>query len=97
MGLSFEWDPDKAKRNLSKHAVSFEEAATVFGDPLSLTIEDPLYSGEEECFVTIGRSIQGHTLIVVHTERQDRICVISARVATARERSAYEQGTGADT
>ncbi|HPL30326.1 MAG TPA: BrnT family toxin, partial [Anaerolineae bacterium] len=62
MGLCFEWDPAKAKRNLSKHAISFEEAATVFGDPLSLTIEDPLHSSEEEHFVTIGRSMRERTL-----------------------------------
>ncbi|HOQ99870.1 MAG TPA: BrnT family toxin [Anaerolineae bacterium] len=91
MGLCFEWDPAKAKRNLSKHAISFEEAATVFGDPLSLTIEDPLHSSEEEHFVTIGRSMRERTLVVVHTERQDMIRIISARVATAHERSAYER------
>lgn len=94
MGLSFEWDPTKAKRNLSKHAVSFEEAATVFGDPLSLTIDDPEHSTDEDRFVTVGRSIRRRTLVVVHADRGDRVHIISARVATARERNAYEEGHG---
>lgn len=92
MGLIFEWDGKKAKQNLKKHGVSFEEAATVFGDPLSLTIEDPLHSTEEERFVTIGESIRRRVLVVVHTERRDHIRIISVRVATRRERRAYEEG-----
>lgn len=91
MSLTFEWDEKKAKQNLRKHGVSFEEAATVFGDPLSLTIEDPLCSGEEERFVTMGMSIQGRLLVVVHTERGDNIRIISARRATRHERKTYEE------
>jgi uncharacterized DUF497 family protein len=91
MALIFEWDAGKASRNLAKHGVSFEEAATVFGDPLSLTIIDPLHSIDEDRFVTIGQSIRERTLVVVHTERGDRLRIISARVATRRERGDYEQ------
>ena len=93
MGLSFEWDDEKARENRKKHGVSFEEAATVFGDALSLTIDDPLHSEGEERFVIIGSSIQGRTLVVVHTERGDDIRLISARVATPRERKIYEEGS----
>jgi len=91
MALVFEWDNRKARQNLGKHGVSFEEAATVFGDPLSLTITDPVHSDHEERFIIIGESIQGRLLVVVHTERGDNIRIISVRVATPRERSAYEE------
>ena len=67
MGLLFEWDLDKARLNLKKHGVSFDEASTSFRDPLSQTIEDPLHSENEERFVLIGRSIQGRLLVIVHT------------------------------
>ncbi len=73
MALVFEWDEKKAKQNVKKHRVSFEEAATVFGDPLSLTVEDPLHSREGTRFVTIGQSIDRHLLVVVHIERGERI------------------------
>ncbi len=92
MGLIFEWDDKKAKQNRKNHAVSFEEAVTVFGDPLSLTIEDPLHSTEEERFVIMGQSVGGRTLVVVHTEHGDRVRIISARAATPRERKNYEEG-----
>jgi uncharacterized DUF497 family protein len=91
MALVFEWDNRKARQNLGKHGVSFEEAATVFGDPLSLTITDPVHSDHEERFIIIGESIQGRLLVVIHTERGDNIRIISVRVATPRERSAYEE------
>ena len=91
MGLTFEWDADKARRNLGKHGVSFEEAMTSFGDPLSLTIEDPLSSAEEARFVTIGRSERQRYLVVVHTARGENIRIISARLATRRERMTYEE------
>ncbi|MBI3622037.1 MAG: BrnT family toxin [Nitrospirae bacterium] len=91
MGLIFEWDEVKAGSNLRKHGISFEEAATVFGDYLSLTIADPQHSEGEERFVIIGRSHRGRTLVVVHTERGDRMRIISARLATPRERRAYEE------
>ena len=92
MSLIFEWDKRKAAANLKKHGVSFEEAATVFGDPLSITIEDPDHSEDETRFVIIGQSYQGRTIIVAHAERGDNIRIISARLATRRERQAYEEG-----
>ena len=91
MALNFEWDEDKAKSNLAKHAVSFEEAATVFGDPLSLTIHDPIHSQVEDRFIIIGNSYQRKLLVVVHTERGDNIRIISARRAAKRERMNYEE------
>ena len=91
MSLAFEWDETKAESNRRKHGVTFEEAATVFGDALSLTIEDPVHSIGEERFVTTGESIRGRLLVVVFTERVDRIRIISAREATSREARDYEQ------
>ena len=91
MALLFEWDSRKAEQNLKKHNVSFEEAATIFGDPLSLIIDDPVHSDHEERFVIIGESIQRRLLVVVHAEKGDNIRIISARVATLRERRAYEE------
>lgn len=92
MGIIFEWDGRKATANLRKHGVSFEEAATVFSDPLSLSIPDPDHSEDEERFLLVGTSFQGQVLVVAHSERGDRVRVISARAATARERRAYEEG-----
>jgi len=92
MGLLFEWDGAKARQNLKKHRVSFEEASTIFGDPLSATIDDPLHSGEENRFVTGGQSVRQRLLVVVHTDRGDRIRIVSARVATRNERKTYEKG-----
>ena len=90
MALVFEWDPTKARVNLAKHGVAFEEAVTVFGDPLSVTISDPLHSAGEHRFIIVGRSQQGRLLVVAHTMRGDRIRLISARRATGRERRQYE-------
>lgn len=90
MSLRFEWDENKAGQNIKKHDTSFEEATTVFGDPLSLTIEDPLHSQEEQRFVTMGESVERELLVVVHTDRADAIRIISARRATRRERRDYE-------
>jgi uncharacterized DUF497 family protein len=92
MGLSFEWDEDKAKANIKKHKVSFEEASTVFGDPLSRTIFDPLHSDEEDRFIILGESNRRRLLVVVLTDRDERIRIISARTATRRERKDYEEG-----
>jgi len=78
MALTFEWDRRKAASNLQKHGVSFEEAATAFGDPLSVTIQDPDHSEEEERFILLGRSETERLLTVVHTERGDTIRIISA-------------------
>jgi uncharacterized DUF497 family protein len=91
MGLLFEWDPNKAQRNIRTHSVSFEEARTAFRDPLSRTIEDPLHSDGEKRFVLIRQSIRGLLLVVVHTERCDLIRIISARLATNKERFRYEE------
>ena len=91
MGLSFEWDVNKATANQGKHGVSFDEAATAFGDPLSVTILDPDHSSDEERFILIGYTYLGSLLVVVHTERGQRIRIISARQATANERREYEE------
>ena len=91
MSLLFEWDRTKASSNLRKHRVSFEEASSVFGDPMATTIEDPQVRSSEYRFVTIGQSVLGQLLIVVHTERSDKIRIISARKATRAERNQYEE------
>jgi len=88
--IIFEWDPQKAKSNLEKHGVSFEEASTAFQDTLSLTIDDPLHSIDEERLILIGMSQKNRVLVVVHTERGDNIRIISARKATNKERKSYE-------
>jgi uncharacterized DUF497 family protein len=94
VALDFDWDEEKARQNARRHGVSFEEAATVFGDPLSLTIDDPAHSRDEDRFVTLGLSVDGRLLVVVHTERGDTVRIISARRATTRERTAYEEAKG---
>jgi uncharacterized protein len=91
MGIKFEWDAAKARLNLTKHSVSFEEASTVFGDRSAITIPDPVHSLAEERFVTIGVSDQGKILVVVATERDDSLRLISARSASRRERKQYEE------
>ena len=88
--IQFEWDPEKAKRNYKKHGIYFEEAATVFYDPLSATFDDPDHSISELRFITIGFSAQGRLLVVSHTERDKNIRIISARAATALERKRHE-------
>ena len=90
--MEFEWDPDKAELNLSKHGVSFYEATTIFGDPMSLTIYDPDHSEDEDRYITMGESADRNILIVSHTDRDDRIRVIIARQATRREKKAFENG-----
>jgi len=92
MGLLFEWDERKAKQNLSKHGISFDEASTVFGDTLSITIEDPVHSTREHRLVTLGHSAKQRLLVVVHTDRSNRVRLISARIATRHERRKYEEG-----
>ena len=89
--MIFEWDDRKARRNVDRHGVSFEEAATVFGDPLSRTIDDPAHSRREERFVTLGMSLRRRLVVVVHTDRGDRIRIIGARAATRRERQGHEE------
>lgn len=93
VGIVFEWDPIKAATNVDKHGVSFDEASTIFGDPHSLTIGDPEHSDlGDERFVTVGRSNGGRTLVVVHSDRNEAIRIISARPATRRERHQFEEG-----
>jgi uncharacterized DUF497 family protein len=92
VGIRFEWDPNKAARNWQKHKVSFEEAATVFQDDLSITVPDPDHSREEDRYITVGLSSRFRLLMVAHTERGDRIRIISARELTSGERKQYEQG-----
>jgi uncharacterized DUF497 family protein len=91
VALRFTWDPRKARLNERRHGVSFEEAATAFLDPLSLTIRDVLHAVGEERFVLIGQSDRGRLVVVVHVERGDEIRLISARRATPHERRAYEE------
>ena len=90
--MRFEWDFNKAQLNVSKHGVTFEEATTIFGDPLSLTRSDPDNSQDETRFVTIGVSTNSKTIVVIHTDRSDATRIISARLASKRERECYEQG-----
>ena len=89
--MRFEWDEHKAAANVAKHSVSFEEAATVFGDPLSDTFDDPDHSAEERRFVIIGMSERGRMLIVAHTDDGDIVRIISAREPTRGEREFYEE------
>jgi uncharacterized protein len=90
--VEFEWHPEKARYNLTKHGVSFEEAATVFGDPLAITIHDPDHSDDEERFLTTGSSKRQRLIIVAHIERKGRVRIITAREVVAQERSQYELG-----
>ncbi|MEX2147720.1 MAG: BrnT family toxin [Candidatus Rokuibacteriota bacterium] len=86
----FEWDDAKAKENLSKHGVSFEEASTVFGDPLYLEFEDIAHSHDEQRLNAIGRSVRGRIVVVAYVERGDRTRIISAWPAAPRERDDYD-------
>jgi len=90
--VKFEWDPQKAAQNLRKHAVSFEDAVAVFGDPLAGTIRDSTHSTSEVRFVTIGTTSAQRLIVVAHTDRVDRIRIISARPATRAEKKKYEEG-----
>ena len=90
--MEFEWDPKKAAANLRNHGVSFEDAAAVFGDPLAGTIPDPTHSTEEPRFVTIGMTPAQNIVVVVHTDRGDRIRIISARPVTRAEKKKHEEG-----
>lgn len=91
--VHFEWEEEKAAVNERKHGVSFQEAISVFADPLSVTHDDPDHSKREPRFLLLGTSDRGRLLVVVHTEREDAIRIISARQATRKERVQYEQGT----
>lgn len=87
--MRFEWNEAKAQSNLNKHGVSFEEAATAFADPLSITVFDPDHSDAEDRFVLLGATDVGRLVVVVHTGRSDSVRIISARLATRRERRDY--------
>jgi len=76
--MEFAWDPRKAAANVRKHNVAFQEAATVFGDPLAITFEDPDHSMNENRYITFGLSLQNRLLVVSHTQRADRTRIISA-------------------
>ena len=93
MRVEFEWDPKKAAKNLREHKVSFDEAATVFGDPLGTTAPDPDHSRSEDRHITVGLSGRRRLIMVAHTERGERIRIISARELTRTEREAYEEET----
>lgn len=89
----FEWDDKKAAKNFEKHGVTFNEASTVFGDPLATLTYDPDHSDEEDRYLLIGHSARGRLLIASHTDREERTRIISAREATPRERRSYEDGS----
>jgi uncharacterized DUF497 family protein len=88
--MQFEWDTKKAATNLAKHEVSFDEAKTVFLDPLAATFEDPDHSRGEHRLITVGHSDRGRLVVVCHTEREEMLRLISARCATAHERKRHE-------
>jgi len=90
--MRFEWNSTKAQLNFSKHGISFEEASTIFGDPLSITSPDPDHSEEEARWISIGVSTNFKPIVVVHTDRAETLRIISARLATKRERECYERG-----
>jgi uncharacterized DUF497 family protein len=90
--MDFEWDTEKAPSNLAKHGVSFQEAATIFGNPLAITFADTDHSESEDRFLTFGRSGEGHLLVVSHTDRANRTRIISALPPTRKETKIYESG-----
>lgn len=92
MPIKFEWDPRKARQNLRKHGIDFDEATTVFADIFSITIPDPDHSEDEERWVTVGLSNRQRLLVVVHTEEEETIRIISVRAADRVERRKYEKG-----
>lgn len=89
--MKFEWDPKKSAINLKKHGVSFQEASTVFGDPLAMTFQDPDHSIEEERQLTFGQSLQRRLIVVSHTKRRGRTRIINARLMDHSERVIYEE------
>jgi uncharacterized protein len=91
--MEFEWNLDKAALNLEKHVVSFQEATTVFNDPLSVTFPDPNHSIGESRYIIIGVSRFGQLLVVAHTDRGEKVRIISARKATHQEKRFYEEGS----
>jgi uncharacterized DUF497 family protein len=94
MAVTFEWDPEKAAKNLAKHGVNFDEASTVFSDPLGRIVDDPRHSRGEGRLVLIGLSRVQRLLAVMFTDRKNRIRIISARPVTRAERRTYEENSG---
>lgn len=90
--MRFEWDPEKATSNLTRHGVSFEEASTVFGDPLATTVVAPDHSVDEERWLTTGLSLRHRVVIVWHADQGRTVRIIGARLATPNERRTYESG-----
>jgi len=90
--MEYEWDPEKAEANKRKHGVSFHEAATVFGDPLAITFSDPDHSIDEYRYLTFALSKFDRLLVVSHSDRGDKVRIISARIMTRHERRIYEEG-----
>jgi len=91
MALTFEWDEEKAKRNVSKHGITFEEGKTIFNDPFAVTIGDPDISEGETRYLDIGLSYRGRIMVVWYTEREHKIRIIGCRKATRSERRNYEE------
>ena len=89
--MRFTWDPEKAESNIDKHGLSFEEASTAFGDPLSRTQPDPLHSDEEDRLILMGMTSAGRLVIVAHVDRGETVRLVSARLVTPGERRRYEQ------
>ena len=90
--VTFEWDNDKAQRNVRKHGVTFDEAATAFGDPLSVTIDDPDHSLDQQRLLLLGQTLNGKLLVIAHLDDGETIRIISARMANRHERRQYEEG-----
>jgi uncharacterized DUF497 family protein len=90
--MKFEWDINKATTNVKKHGVTFQEAATIFGDPLAITFDAPDHSMKENRYITFGQSLQKRLIVVSHTERGDRTRIINARLMERKERKIYEKG-----
>lgn len=90
--MDFDWDPEKARRNSAKHRVTFQEASTAFGDPLSLTIDDPDHSHGEHRLLLLGETYLGKLLVVAHVVEDETVRIISARLAERHERKTYEEG-----
>ena len=88
--MEFEWDPQKERRNLAKHGLGFVDASSAFADSLSITRPDPDHSEGEYRYLTLGYTTTGQLIVVAHADRGERIRIISARLATAAERRAYE-------
>lgn len=92
MPIKFDWDKRKDRENLRRHKIDFNEASTVFADSLSITISDPEHSEDEARWVTMGLSNRQRLLVVIHTEEDETIRIISARMADRAERRKYEEG-----